>query len=128
MRNARFVQTTVQVPLGVRLCPLDRWPVSILVPEGRAMAGHGGRGTVGSPWKQRRRNERGRGVYEQGLLGLVGLAGQCTGWGCREPGICSPSPMHWLIIPQPKPRACWSLALGVCLNFSFILFYSPKKY
>lgn len=27
---------------------------------------------------------RGAGVYEQGLLGLVGLAGLCTGWG-REP-------------------------------------------
>lgn len=34
----------MQVPLGVRLCLLDRWPVSSLVPESRAMAGHGGRG------------------------------------------------------------------------------------
>ena len=89
-------------------------------------------GTVRSPQKLRRRSERGRDVYEQGLLGLVGLAGLCMGWGGwggREPGICSPSPMHWLIIHHSlAPHACWSLALGVCLNFSFILFYSPKKY
>ena len=38
-------------------------------------------GTVGSPQKPRRKSERGRDVYEQGLLGLVGLAGLCTGWG-----------------------------------------------
>ena len=42
--NACVVQITVQVPLGVRLCLLDRWPVSSLVPESRAIAGHGGRG------------------------------------------------------------------------------------
>ena len=42
-------------------------------------------GTVGSPQKPRRKSERGRDVYEQGLLGLVGLAGLCTGWGGGGP-------------------------------------------
>lgn len=42
--NTCVVQTTMQVPLGMRLCLLDRWPVSSLVPESRAMARHGGRG------------------------------------------------------------------------------------
>ena len=40
-------------------------------------------GTVGSPQKPRRKSERGRDVYEQGLLGLVWLAGLCTGPGAE---------------------------------------------
>ena len=44
-------------------------------------------GTVGSPQKPRRRSERGRDVYEQGLLGLVGLAGLCILLVSEKPGL-----------------------------------------
>lgn len=38
-----------------------------------------------------------------------------------KPGVCSPSPVPWIIICWPEPHACWGLALGVHLCFSFIL-------
>lgn len=65
---------------GGRPCLLDGCPVSNLVPESRAMAGHGGRGCT---WGSQEagsgevRGAGGGGVHGPGPLGLVGLAEQC---------------------------------------------------